>query len=408
MSRFWPDGLPITVTCDALATPTAFAWADHRHTVFYVTWNIRMNGLYYLPYDVCHQARRTTMSEVRWERYPHIAQHAHARAWLQLQSNLCLARNTVEAYGRALDDYFAFCTSGNIYPDGATRAQIGAYVRDLSQRPNPRGNSLQPEVAGLGLANATMQQRLTAVRLFYDYLIEEGLRTHNPVGRGAYTPGKGFGGARDRGLIPHYRKLPWIPSDDQWGAILEAARTEPIRNRVMLTLSYDAALRREEVCALGTADLNPGQRLLRIRAETTKNRQERIIPYSQTTAVLYETYLQHRRTLSRARGPLFLSESRRNYAHPLSIWTWSKVVTAIAQRSGVTQFTTHTMRHLRLTDLARAQWELHAIAQFAGHRSLQSTLRYIHLSGRELAVQLERGMAAIHEWRISKIAEVLG
>jgi hypothetical protein len=33
MSRFWPDGLPITVTCDALATPTAFAWADHRHIV---------------------------------------------------------------------------------------------------------------------------------------------------------------------------------------------------------------------------------------------------------------------------------------------------------------------------------------------------------------------------------------
>src|SRR6266576_6629720 len=96
MSRFWPDGLPITVTCDALATPTAFAWADHRHTVAYVTWNIWMNGLYYLPYDVGHQARRTTMSEVRWERYPHIAQHAHARAWLQLQSNLGLARNTVE------------------------------------------------------------------------------------------------------------------------------------------------------------------------------------------------------------------------------------------------------------------------------------------------------------------------
>jgi hypothetical protein len=34
MSRFWPDGLPISVTCDALAAPTAFAWADHRHNVF--------------------------------------------------------------------------------------------------------------------------------------------------------------------------------------------------------------------------------------------------------------------------------------------------------------------------------------------------------------------------------------
>ena len=33
MSRFWPDGLPITVSCDALAAPTAFAWQGHRHTV---------------------------------------------------------------------------------------------------------------------------------------------------------------------------------------------------------------------------------------------------------------------------------------------------------------------------------------------------------------------------------------
>ena len=33
MSRFWPDGLPITVTCDALTAPTAFAWQGHRHAV---------------------------------------------------------------------------------------------------------------------------------------------------------------------------------------------------------------------------------------------------------------------------------------------------------------------------------------------------------------------------------------
>jgi hypothetical protein len=33
MSRFWPNGVPITVICDPLAAPTAFAWADHRHAV---------------------------------------------------------------------------------------------------------------------------------------------------------------------------------------------------------------------------------------------------------------------------------------------------------------------------------------------------------------------------------------
>src|SRR6266702_2250 len=90
-----------------------------------------------------------------------------------------------------------------------------------------------------------------------------------------------------------------------------------------------------------------------------------------------------------------------------SIWTWSKVIEGIADRSAVSQFTTHTLRHLCLTDLARANWDLHEIATFAGHRNPQSTLLYIHLSGRDLAKKLEQGMAAIHTWRAQMMAEVL-
>ena len=168
----------------------------------------------------------------------------------------------------------------------------------------------------------------------------------------------------------------------------------------MLALAYDAALRREELCSLATGDIDPTQRLLRIRAETTKNRQERVVPYSVATSHLFEAYLRERRTISRSRGPLFLSESRRNRADPISIWTWSKVVRRLAIASGVAKLTTHTPRHLCLTDLARADWDIHHIALFAGHRRTQTTLLYIHLSGRDLKEKIEKGMAAIHEWRV--------
>ena len=67
-------------------------------------------------------------------------------------------------------------------------------------------------------------------------------------------------------------------------------------------------------------------------AETTKNRRERVVPYSAATGVLLSDYLRHRSAISRARGPLFLSESRRNYGQPLTLWTWSKVVRKIARR----------------------------------------------------------------------------
>jgi site-specific recombinase XerD len=50
-------------------------------------------------------------------------------------------------------------------------------------------------------------------------------------------------------------------------------------------------------------------------------------------------------------------------------------VQGIARRAGVQQFSTHTLRHPCLTDLARAGWELHLIATFAGHRSTQTTLQ---------------------------------
>jgi len=341
---------------------------------------------------------------VRW---PVLTTCPEAVTWLEIQANLGLAPRTIEAYARGLADYFAVCKRERIEPLMAERAEIARYVRDLTQRPSRRGANVVALDSGVGLANATLQQRLVAVRLFYDHLMEEGRRETNPVGRGRYTPGKAFGGSRDQGLVPRFTKLPWIPSDEQWRAVLEVAKTEPLRNRLMLALAYDAALRREELCLLRTDDLDPAHRTLRIRAETTKGRRERVVPYSAASGALLRSYLDERRQLSRARGPLFLSTSHRNRAQPLTLWTWSKVVRHIAAHAGVDQFSTHTLRHLCLTDLARAGWELHAIATFAGHRSLATTLQYIHLSGRDLAAKLARGMAEIHAWRIAQIGELL-
>ncbi|WP_151757709.1 tyrosine-type recombinase/integrase [Dictyobacter vulcani] len=347
------------------------------------------------------------MTHIRWERYPRVAQSALARTWLQIQANLGLAPNTVEAYARALNEYLELCLRSEIVPEAATKEHISWYVHDLMTRPNPRGENIFVLDSGVGLANATLHQRLTAIRLWYDYLIEEGIRETNPVGRGRYTPGKIVYGKQERGLISRLRKLPWVPDEEQWKSIIEATRQEPVRNRVMLALAYDAALRREELCSLLTSDIDPAQRLLTIRAETTKNRRARIVPYSEATVQLYVNYLQERRALSRARGPLFLSDSNRNRTQPITIWTWSKVIKGIAERSGVIQLSTHTFRHLRLTDLARSGWDIHEIATFAGHRSVESTLQYIHLSGGELASKIERGMNSLHAWRMKMMAEAL-
>src|SRR6266702_4256095 len=74
----------------------------------------------------------------------------------------------------------------------------------------------------------------------------------------------------------------------------------------------------------------------------------------------------------------FCGESTLSSLLPPLLWVkttlvmWSKVVESIADRAGVPRFTTHTPRHLRLTHLARAHLDLHQIATYAGHKSLQT------------------------------------
>lgn len=337
------------------------------------------------------------------EKWPVLGRCEHAAVWLRMWADLGRAPRTIDAYARGLGEYLQLCEREGVDPVGASRAHVALFVRELTSRPSRRGANVVSIDSGAGLSNATIQQRLVPVRLFYDYLIEEGLRSSNPVGRGRYTPGRRFGG-HQRGLVPRMTKLPWIPDERQWLEILVAASHERVRNRLMLALAYDAALRREELCSLETDDVDPAHRTLRVRAETTKNRRERVVPYSAATGVLLSSYLAHRATISRARGPLFLSESRRNFGQPLTLWTWSKVVRKLAETAGVPRFSTHTPRHLCLTDLARGGWELHAIATFAGHRSTDSTLAYIHLSGRDLAEKLNSSMGYIHAWRVGMLA----
>ncbi len=330
--------------------------------------------------------------EIQWDRVPLVAVQQDARAWLGFQACRGLALNTLDAYGRNLERYLRFLNKCNKQPHEITQEVVGAYLRDLVKA------SATPEGPDVRMANATIQQHLAALRMFYDFLVEEGRCTRNPYRHGE--------GRSSRSLVKREHKLPPIPTEEEWCRVLSEAAKEPIRNRLMLAMSYDAGLRREELCLLETHDIDPSRRTIRVRAETTKNRRSRVLPYSLTTDELYGQYLEHRRTLSRERGRLFLSQSPRNRAKPVSIWAWSKIVTAIAKRAGAGCFTPHTLRHLCLTDLARANWDIHEIAIFAGHRSIETTMIYVHLSARDLAARFNATMEQLHQQRLEAMGRM--
>ena len=295
-----------------------------------------------------------------------------AERWLKLLSDLGRAQATLTAYRNALRHYFAFCSQKSIEPEKARFEDLAAYISpQLPGMPSP-------------VASATLQLRLSAIRLWYDFLMYQDLCLVNPLPRSG-TPGMLSSG---RGLVPRVVKLPRIPDDAQWQAFLFHAASSPLRDRLMLALTYYGALRRSEITSLRVDDLDFAHRLIRIRAETTKSRRERIVCYSPAVAPVLAAHLLQMKREGIARGALFRSASDRNQGAPLSFWTWSKTVRNWALMSGLPDISTHTFRHLRFTHLARAGWKLHELATYAGHRDPGTTQIYIHLSGRDLAARM--------------------
>ena len=134
------------------------------------------------------------------------------------QQDLGRSPRTVEAYARSLVDYLRFCERLDIDVARSGRAEIAGYVRDLRERPGRHGANVVALDSGAGLANATLQLRVTVVRLFYDFLVEEGVRDRNPVGRG-YRAGDGSGGPSRAGAA-----VPGVAVDPDRRAVAGGAR----------------------------------------------------------------------------------------------------------------------------------------------------------------------------------------
>lgn len=326
------------------------------------------------------------MSNPVWSRYPLVSDDKQGRSWLTLLSNLQRSPATVDAYGRGLDQYLRFCREHGVDATSATLEHVSLFVRQLSG---------DLDGARQRVSNATLQQRLTAVRLWYDHLVYQGVRDRNPVPRGrpflAQTAEHDHVGFQ-YGLVRRLTPLPHIPSESDWAAVLTELASEGLRNRLMFGLAYYGALRREELVSLRVSDLDVARHLITIRAETSKSSRSRVVCYSVAAAPALAIYLNRRRALDMNAGPIFLSESDRNPRQPISKWSWSKIIERLASQAGVGSFSTHTLRHLRLTHLARAGWRLHDIATYAGHRNVQTSAQYVHLSGNDLLAKMAQSI----------------
>lgn len=90
-------------------------------------------------------------------------------------------------------------------------------------------------------ASATLQLRLSAIRLWYDFLTNLDLCQVKPLPRSGTL-------SSARGLVPRVVKLASIPDDAQSQSFLFTAAASPLSDRLMLALTDYGALRRSEGC----------------------------------------------------------------------------------------------------------------------------------------------------------------
>lgn len=262
------------------------------------------------------------------------------------------------------------------------RLTVHRFVSHLLKSP-----SRKPGSRDATLSRATVLQRVSGLRAFADYLVDVGRLDRNPVPRGqAIRTETGEMIALRRGPVPgSTRRLPRLPTDGQWQLLIAAVTRRGARDRLMFALSYDGALRRGELSSLALDDFDFSARLIHLRPENTKSGEGRTVVYSESTGELLRAWLSERRGLRPQTRALFVSRSRRNRSRSLGPNTWARVAAAIAAEAGVPGFTPHALRHLRLTDLARAGLDVKLLATFAGHRSTQSTMLYLHLGAADIA-----------------------
>ena len=99
----------------------------------------------------------TVVLEDKW---PVLGRHGRAAEWLRVWTDLGRAPRTIDAYARGLAEYLLICERDGVDPVSANRLQVAAFVKDLATRPSRRGSNVVALDSGVGLANATLQQRL--------------------------------------------------------------------------------------------------------------------------------------------------------------------------------------------------------------------------------------------------------
>jgi site-specific recombinase XerD len=178
------------------------------------------------------------------------------------------------------------------------------------------------------------------------------------------------------------RLLRAIDRADVWQRHFRGRRE---RDKLMLALLAYAGLRHSELLGLDWEDVDLERRLLRVRK--AKGGRQRVVPIHPALFPLFVEYIA-----VRAGDPeraLFIGVQGRR----LNSTQLKQVFARYVHASGVDtrkRVTPHTLRHVFASELLDAGANLRQIQELLGHKHLDSTQRYVHVTAHGLRGAVKR------------------
>jgi integrase/recombinase XerD len=261
------------------------------------------------------------------------------------------ADRTHEAYRRDLERFALFSLAkGTTGPAYATPRLLRDYIYHLKD---------------LGLAPASIRRNVSAVRVYFRFLLGEGYLESDPSDR-LETPKR-------------WQTLPDVLTVEEVERLLAAPTLDDalaFRDRALLELGYGAGLRVSELTGLTARDALLDEGVVRVFGKGGK---ERLVPIGRGAIGAVAVYIRELRPrLDRGAG-LGILLLNANGAPLTRMGAW-KILRKYVMRAGISKrVTPHTLRHSFATHLLEGGADLRAVQEMLGHADISTTQIYTHV-----------------------------
>jgi integrase/recombinase XerD len=293
-------------------------------------------------------------------------------AFLEMQSvEYGASENTLQAYGRDLENYLIFITADGGDVLTAKSDDIRSYLSSLAK------NDISP---------STQARHLSSIRQLYKFLYSEGIKTDNPSS------------SVERPRTE--RSLPKILSVEEVSSILSLAeqqadiqkgsfakRYRSMRLYVLLELLYATGLRVSELVNLPATAAKTNSRFLGV---TGKGAKDRLVPLSLKSIVAMQKFsdLSHSNHPNQNQSQQKVSKQDAKWLFPassksghLTRQAFARDLKSLAKDAGTSanRISPHVLRHAFASHLLQNGADLRSVQVLLGHSDIATTQIYTHV-----------------------------